>query len=100
MHARLTALSCEQRAHARAHTRPAASGRFFGPPDEGEEIVVKVSDFGLSRDKGFDSANQTVRMTGAGSALWMAPEILLGEKYNQSVDVFSCVAKLFASCAV
>ena len=31
----------------------------------------------------------TEMMTGCGSILWMAPEILLGEKYNEKVDVFS-----------
>ena len=28
-------------------------------------------------------------MTGCGSVLWMAPEILTGETYNEKVDVFS-----------
>ena len=28
-------------------------------------------------------------MTGRGSVLWMAPEILTGETYNEKVDVFS-----------
>ena len=40
---------------------------------------------------------QTVMMTGCGSVLWMAPEILLGEKYNEKVDVFSygmCLVEL------
>ena len=62
-------------------------------PREDEEVVVKIADFGLSRDKGLDSVHyqQTVMMTGCGSVLWMAPEILLGEKYNEKIDVFSCV---------
>lgn len=34
-------------------------------------------------------------MTGCGSVLWMAPEILQGDTYNESVDVFS-----FAMCMV
>merc|ERR1712093_444809 len=34
-------------------------------------------------------------MTGCGSVLWMAPEILLGKKYNEKVDVFS-----YAMCLV
>ena len=36
-------------------------------------------------------------MTGCGSVLWMAPEILQGEKYNEKVDVFSygmCLVEL------
>ena len=68
-------------------------------PVEGEEIIVKIADFGLSRDKGLDSVHyqQTVMMTGCGSVLWMAPEILQGEKYNEKVDVFSygmCLVEL------
>ena len=64
-------------------------------PTEEAEVMVKVTDFGLSRDKGLDSQNfaQTVMMTGCGSVLWMAPEILLGDTYNEKVDVFS-----FAMC--
>ena len=60
--------------------------------------MMKITDFGLSRDKGMgDSFNsmQTVAMTGCGSVLWMAPEILTGETYNEKVDVFS-----FAMCLV
>ena len=39
-------------------------------------------------------------MTGCGSVLWMAPEILLGETYNESVDVFSyamCMLELIST---
>ena len=32
---------------------------------------------------------QTMAMMGCGSVLWMAPEILTGESYNEKVDVFS-----------
>ena len=41
------------------------------------------------------SYTQTVMMTGCGSVLWMAPEILLGETYNEKIDVFS-----YAMCLV
>ena len=63
-------------------------------PVEGEEILVKIADFGLSRDKALDCVHyqQTAMMTGCGSVLWMAPEILLGETYNEKIDVFSCAA--------
>ena len=66
-------------------------------PTDGEEVHVKVTDFGLSRDKALDNTNyaQTVMMTGCGSVLWMAPEILLGATYNEKVDVFS-----YAMCLV
>ena len=78
------------------------------PPDSAAEtsIVCKVADFGLSRDKhisddarttGFAEYREggTEQMTGCGSVLWMAPEILQGDTYNESVDVFS-----FAMCMV
>eukprot|EP01043_Picozoa_sp_COSAG02_P008550 COSAG02_NODE_275_length_26232_cov_85.210424_15_plen_1132_part_00 len=71
------------------------------PPTETGRVVVKVTDFGLSRDKGLDLESQnhaqTVMMTGCGSVLWMAPEILLGNTYNEKVDVYSfamCLAEL------
>ena len=60
-------------------------------------VVVKVADFGLSRDKEQTEATDTVMMTGCGSVLWMAPEILLGKTYNEKVDVFSfgmCVLEM------
>ena len=41
-------------------------------------------------------------MTGCGSVLWMAPEILRGQKYNEKVDVYSygmCLLEL-VSCKV
>lgn len=65
-------------------------------PMVGDEVVMKISDFGLSRDKGMGATfSQTAAMTGCGSVLWMAPEILLGKKYNEKVDVFS-----YAMCMV
>ena len=68
-------------------------------PTEGEDVLVKVTDFGLSRDKALSAVNTnhaaTGVMTGCGSVLWWAPEILLGNTYNEKVDVFS-----FAMCLV
>jgi hypothetical protein len=54
-----------------------------------EWLLVKIADFGLSKDKSLDEARQTTKMTGCGSPLWMAPEIARGMHYNESVDVFS-----------
>ena len=68
------------------------------PPPPGEErtLQVKIADFGLSTEKAVDKeATETMLMTGCGSILWMAPEILLGERYNEKVDVFS-----YAMCLV
>ena len=61
---------------------------------------VKIADFGLARNKKLDKDESgkvlnTGIMTGCGSVLWMAPEILLGDTYNEKVDVFS-----FAMCLV
>ena len=66
-------------------------------PMEGEDVVVKITDFGLSRDKALNdlAQSQTAMMTGCGSVLWMAPEILLGDVYNEKIDVFS-----YAMCLV
>ena len=62
-------------------------------------MLVKVTDFGLSRDKALSAVNTanvaTAMMTGCGSMLWMAPEILLGDTYNEKVDVFS-----YAMCLI
>ena len=71
-----------------------------GHPAEGH-FDVKITDFGLSRDKGLDDEQyrETVMMTGCGSALWMAPEILLGETYNEKIDVFSCASSCPALCS-
>ena len=53
-------------------------------------VEFKVSDFGLSRDKQLDTAeDKTGAMSGVGSVLWMAPEMLRGSSYNESVDVYS-----------
>lgn len=67
------------------------------PPTAEEEVMAKVTDFGMSRDKGLDqNFSQTAIMTGyCGSVLWMAPEILLGDSYNEKIDVYS-----YAMCLV
>eukprot|EP01043_Picozoa_sp_COSAG02_P016687 COSAG02_NODE_739_length_17830_cov_14.978174_11_plen_879_part_00 len=53
-------------------------------------VEFKVSDFGLSRDKQLDTLDdKTGLMSGVGSVLWMAPEMLRGDHYNESVDVYS-----------
>ena len=62
--------------------------------DGDEEFIpwVKIVDFGLARNKKLDKNDsgkvlRTGLMTGCGSVLWMAPEILLGDTYNEKVDV-------------
>jgi serine/threonine protein kinase len=64
-----------------------------GPPDMSGTVgglVVKISDFGLSKDKQTDAALHTMMMTrgqGVGTMLWMAPELLRGDTYNEKIDV-------------
>jgi serine/threonine protein kinase len=100
--------------------------------DDDRSFVVKVADFGLSRDKNLTSEGGTAMMTGCGacrrrishgrrafvgagcrsrvhapsltrwpppsrgcalpatgSVLWMAPEVINGESYNEKIDVYS-----------
>ena len=45
---------------------------------------VQLADFGFSR-----AVDSSVTMTRCGSPLWIAPEIVRGEKFNESSDVFS-----------
>ena len=52
---------------------------------------------GLTRDKELEEeAMQTAMMTGCGSVLWMAPEILVAEKYVLTLPLSttkSCVMR-------
>ncbi|RLN97082.1 hypothetical protein BBJ28_00003316 [Nothophytophthora sp. Chile5] len=48
------------------------------------ELEAKLTDFGVSRER----ADRTMT-AGVGTSLWMAPEVMLGEKYDDKADVFS-----------
>ncbi|KAG1710268.1 hypothetical protein DVH05_017272 [Phytophthora capsici] len=48
------------------------------------ELDAKVTDFGISREQ-MDST----MTAGVGSALWMAPEVIMGHRYDEKADVFS-----------
>ena len=52
-----------------------------------EFLRAKLSDFGTSRAQGVDSDD--VAMTAVGTPLFCAPEILRGEAYDASADVYS-----------
>ena len=54
------------------------------------ELVVKLADFGLAKYVGsFDPQEPPIQnQTGAGTPLYMAPEIKLSSKYTSSVDIF------------
>ncbi|KAJ8552235.1 hypothetical protein ON010_g10311 [Phytophthora cinnamomi] len=48
------------------------------------ELDAKLTDFGVSRER----ADRT--MTAAvGTSLWMSPEVMMGERYNDKADIFS-----------
>jgi serine/threonine protein kinase len=46
--------------------------------------VCKIGDFGLSRIK-----DETKTMTKCGSPLWVAPEVLQGERFSEACDIYS-----------
>ncbi|POM74233.1 TKL protein kinase [Phytophthora palmivora] len=48
------------------------------------EMKAKLSDFGISRER----LDRTMT-AGVGTSLWMAPEVMLGERYDDKADVFS-----------
>lgn len=49
------------------------------------DFTIKLCDFGLARD----NVGRDRSMTLVGTDDWMAPEIIMGEDYDQSADVFS-----------
>ena len=64
-----------------------------------EDLRVKITDFGLSREK-LISHGKTAQMTVCGTPLWTAPEVLKGESYNEKADVFSfslCLWELWSN---
>eukprot|EP00916_Digyalum_oweni_P004324 GHVL01007666.1.p1 GENE.GHVL01007666.1~~GHVL01007666.1.p1 ORF type:complete len:473 (+),score=114.81 GHVL01007666.1:212-1420(+) len=51
--------------------------------------LLKISDFGMSKMKKQASANWGCMTGAAGTYHWMAPEVLSGDNYNESADVYS-----------
>ncbi|XVF14956.1 hypothetical protein REPUB_Repub09cG0106000 [Reevesia pubescens] len=56
-----------------------------------DDVVLKIADFGLSRSVDPDQYAQTV----CGSPLYMAPEVLQFQRYDEKVDMWSLGAILF-----
>ncbi|RLN89535.1 hypothetical protein BBJ28_00017865 [Nothophytophthora sp. Chile5] len=48
------------------------------------ELDAKLTDFGISRER----VDKTMT-AGVGTSLWMAPEVMMGEKYDDKADMFS-----------
>ncbi|RLN15183.1 hypothetical protein BBJ28_00009024 [Nothophytophthora sp. Chile5] len=47
-------------------------------------LEAKLTDFGISRER----LDQTMT-AGVGTSLWMAPEVMMGERYDAKADMFS-----------
>jgi serine/threonine-protein kinase TNNI3K len=48
------------------------------------DMEAKLTDFGVSRER----LDQTMT-AGVGTSLWMAPEVMMGERYDDKADMFS-----------
>lgn len=51
----------------------------------GQDDVLQISDFGVSRTR----HEQSTKMSFAGTVAWMAPEVIKNEKCSEKVDVWS-----------
>ena len=45
---------------------------------------TKITDFGVARER-----VDCTMTAGVGSCLWMAPEVMIGERYDEKADIFS-----------
>ncbi|EGZ16202.1 hypothetical protein PHYSODRAFT_413418, partial [Phytophthora sojae] len=49
-----------------------------------EDLKAKLTDFGASRER-----QEHTMTAGVGTMLWMAPEVMMAERYTEKADVFS-----------
>jgi serine/threonine-protein kinase TNNI3K len=49
-----------------------------------KDMDAKLTDFGISRER-----HDRTMTAGVGTSLWMAPEVMLGERYDDKADMFS-----------
>ncbi|ETI53996.1 TKL protein kinase [Phytophthora nicotianae CJ01A1] len=49
-----------------------------------ESLDAKITDFGASRER-----SDKTMTAGVGTSFWMAPEVVMGERYGEKADVFS-----------
>lgn len=50
------------------------------------ELDAKLTDFGVSRER---KRINTLMTANVGTSLWMAPEVMLGDRYDNKADLFS-----------
>lgn len=63
--------------------------------DNKQKLVCKIGDFGLSRTL---KKGRKFAMTVAGSPLYMAPELVNGQRYTNKVDIWSIGCILYELC--
>ena len=61
------------------------------------DLKVKIGDFGIAKE--LSNANEYAK-TQVGTTLYMAPEIIKGEKYNNKVDIWSLGCIIHELCTL
>ena len=57
-----------------------------------ERFIVKIADLGMAKKVYFEGG---LASTSVGSPLYMAPEVILGKRYNYKADIWSIGTILF-----
>ena len=63
------------------------SSSLFKHSLQGDNVVIKLTDFGLAKDIDMTTTSQLKSM--AGTPVFMAPEIYEKKPYTEAVDVFT-----------